>query len=153
MDLLQPASCPHRMARVGRDLKDCEAPTPRHTQGHQLPYLIPAQAAQSPIQPGLEHLQGWTGHPQPLWAAVPAPHRSHRKGLALSPLCFKAPVPQCHPAQTQIKVQLPERLKNKRQKETPTAPHIWAQQNLTAISCSGDQSSPSTRTPSAPGHL
>jgi len=25
--------------------------------------------AQGPIQPGLEHLQGWTGHPQPLWAA------------------------------------------------------------------------------------
>ena len=24
-----------------------------------------------PIQPGLEHLQGWMGHPQPLWAAVP----------------------------------------------------------------------------------
>jgi len=23
-----------------------------------------------PIQPGLEHLQGWMGHPQPLWAAV-----------------------------------------------------------------------------------
>ena len=44
--------------------------TPRHTQGHQPPHLIPAQAAQSPIQPGLEHLQGWTGHPQPLWAAV-----------------------------------------------------------------------------------
>jgi len=21
------------------------------------------------IQPGLEHLQGWMGHPQPLWAA------------------------------------------------------------------------------------
>ena len=50
-------------------------------QGHQLPYLILAQAAQGPIQPGLEHLQGWTGHPQPVWAAVPAPHHSHRKEL------------------------------------------------------------------------
>jgi len=39
------------------------------------------QAAQGPIQPGLEHLQGWTGHPQPLWAAVPAPHHSHSKAL------------------------------------------------------------------------
>ena len=39
-------------------------------QSHQPPHLISAQAAQGPIQPGLEHLQGWTGHPQPLWAAV-----------------------------------------------------------------------------------
>jgi len=31
-------------------------------QGHQSPYLIPAQAAQGPIQPGLEHLQGWGLH-------------------------------------------------------------------------------------------
>jgi len=58
------------MAWVGRDLKDHEAPTPHHRQGHQPPHLIPAQAAQGPIQPGLEHLQGWTGHPQPLSAAV-----------------------------------------------------------------------------------
>ena len=55
---------------AGRDLKDHEAPTPPHRQGHQPPHFIPAQAAQGPIQPGLEHLQGWTGHPQPLWAAV-----------------------------------------------------------------------------------
>ena len=47
-----------------------------HRQSHQPPHLIPDQAAQGPIQPGLEHLQGWTGHPQPLWAAVPAPHHS-----------------------------------------------------------------------------
>ena len=38
-------------------------------QGPQPPNLIPAQSAQGPIQPGLEHLQGWSGHPQPLWAA------------------------------------------------------------------------------------
>uniref|UniRef100_A0A8C3L1I6 Kinesin family member 13B n=1 Tax=Chrysolophus pictus TaxID=9089 RepID=A0A8C3L1I6_CHRPC len=49
---------------------------PCHMQGHQPPHLIPPQAAQGPIQPGLGHLQGWTGHPQPLWAAVPAPHHS-----------------------------------------------------------------------------
>jgi len=69
------------MARVGRDLKDHEAPTPRHTQGHRPPHFIPAQAAQGPIQPGLEHLQGWMGHPQPLWAAVPAPPHSLCKEL------------------------------------------------------------------------
>jgi len=33
-----------------------------HRQGHQPPRLIPAQAAQGPIQPGLEHLQGWGIH-------------------------------------------------------------------------------------------
>jgi len=56
------------MARVGRDLKDHEAPTHPHLrQGHQPPHVMPAQAAQGPIQPGLEHLQGWTGRPQPLW--------------------------------------------------------------------------------------
>ena len=67
---------------VGRDLKDDEAPTPpRHRQGHQPSHLIPAQAAQGPIQPGTEHLQGWMGHPQPLQAAVPAPHHSLCKEL------------------------------------------------------------------------
>ena len=56
---------------AGRDREDDEAPTPpRHRQGHQPPHSVPAQAAQGPIQPGTEHLQGWTGHPQPLWAAV-----------------------------------------------------------------------------------
>ena len=30
----------------------------RHRQGHQPPYLILDQAAQRPIQPGLQHLQG-----------------------------------------------------------------------------------------------
>jgi len=69
------------MVCVGRDLKDHKAPTPRHRQGHQPPYLILDQATQGPIQPGHEHLQGWMGHPQPLWAAVPAPHHSHRKEL------------------------------------------------------------------------
>jgi len=70
------------MPWVGRDLKDHEAPTPCCRQGHQPPHFLPAQVAQGPIQPGLEHLQGWTGHPQPLWAAVPAPHHSLGKELA-----------------------------------------------------------------------
>jgi len=51
------------MAWVGRDLKDYEAPTPLPEAGHLPPHFI---AAQSPIQPGLEHLQGWMEHPQPL---------------------------------------------------------------------------------------
>ena len=50
------------MAWVGRDLKDHEAPTPCCRQGHQPPYLIQGQAAQGPIQPGLEHFQGWSIH-------------------------------------------------------------------------------------------
>uniref|UniRef100_A0A8V0XBP6 Sialin n=1 Tax=Gallus gallus TaxID=9031 RepID=A0A8V0XBP6_CHICK len=47
-----------------------------HMQGHQPPHLILDQAAQGPIQPGLEHLQGQGIHSlseQP----VPAPHHSH----------------------------------------------------------------------------
>jgi len=48
----------HRMAWVGRGLKHLEAPTPCCMQGRQAPRLILAQAAQGPIQPGLEHLQG-----------------------------------------------------------------------------------------------
>ena len=60
------------MAWVGRDLKDHESPTPCRMQGHQHPHLILDQAAQGPIQPGLERLQGWGIHNQP----VPAPHHS-----------------------------------------------------------------------------
>ena len=52
----------HRMAQVGRDLKDHEAPTPHHRQGHQPPHLILNQAAQGPTQPGLKHLQGRGTH-------------------------------------------------------------------------------------------
>jgi len=36
--------------------------TAHHRQGHQLPHLILDQAAQGPIQPGLEHLQVWAIH-------------------------------------------------------------------------------------------
>ena len=53
---------------------------PPHT-GPPTSTLNTRPAAQGPIQPGLEHLQGWTGHPQPLWAAVPAPPHSHSKEL------------------------------------------------------------------------
>jgi len=45
-------------------------------QGHQPPYLILDQAAQGPIQPGLEHLQGWGIHSLS-GQTVPAPHHSH----------------------------------------------------------------------------
>jgi len=58
-----------RMAWVGRDLKDHQDPI------HQPPHLIPDQAAQGPIQPGFENLQGRGIHSlseQP----VPAPHYS-----------------------------------------------------------------------------
>ena len=51
-----------------------------HRQGHQPPHLILDQVAQGPIQPGLEHLQGWGIHNlsgQP----VPAPHHSPGKEL------------------------------------------------------------------------
>jgi len=76
------------MAWVGRDLKDHQVSTPnhppQHRQGHQPPHFIPAQAAQGPIQSGLEHHQGRTGHPQPLWAAVAAPHHSLGKMLGCS---------------------------------------------------------------------
>ena len=69
------------MTWVGRDLKDHEAPTPPcRMEGHWPLYLILDQAAQSPIQPGLEHLQGQGTHnlsEQP----VPAAHHSHCKEL------------------------------------------------------------------------
>ena len=34
---------------------------PCHTQGHRPPHVTTDQAVQGPIQPGLKHLQGWTG--------------------------------------------------------------------------------------------
>jgi len=46
------------MVWVGRDRKDHPVPNPCHGQGH----LPPDQIAQSPIQPGLEHLQGFGIH-------------------------------------------------------------------------------------------
>jgi len=53
---------------------------PCHRQGRQPPRTVLDQAAQDPIQPGLEHLQGWGIHNlsgQP----VPAPHHSLGKEL------------------------------------------------------------------------
>ena len=68
----------HRMAWVGRDLKDHESEgLPSARQGLQPPHLLD-QVAQGPIQPGLEHLQGRSIHNlsgQP----VPAPHHSLSK--------------------------------------------------------------------------
>ena len=66
------------MVRVGKDLKDHESPTllnPCHKQGHQPSHLILDQAAQGPIQPGLERLQGWGMH-NLSEQTVPAPHHS-----------------------------------------------------------------------------
>jgi len=66
----------HRMAGLERTSRITKLQHLHHTQGHQPPHFIPAQAAQGHIQPGLQHLHVWMGHPQPLWAAVPAPHHS-----------------------------------------------------------------------------
>ena len=46
------------MVGLEGNLKDHLIPTPCHGQGH----LPPAQVAQSPIQPGLGHCQGWGIH-------------------------------------------------------------------------------------------
>jgi len=64
-----------RMAWVGRDLKDHWASTFLPQAGPPASHLILDQAVQNPIQPSLEHLQGWGIHSlsgQP----VPAPHHS-----------------------------------------------------------------------------
>lgn len=53
------------MAWVGRDLK-----------AHLIPVLLPLnQVAQSPIQPGLKDLQGWSIHS----FTVPVPHHPLRE--------------------------------------------------------------------------
>jgi len=72
----------HRLAWVGRDPKDHPVPNLGHRQGQQPPYLVLDEAAQGPIQPGLEHPQGWGIHivsGQP----VPAPHHSLSKNPVL----------------------------------------------------------------------
>ena len=72
----------HRMAWIGRDLKDHESPTP--LQQARLPTSISntRSGCPGPHPPGLEHLQGRGSHNlsgQP----VPAPHYSHSKELPL----------------------------------------------------------------------
>ena len=70
------------MARVERDLNYqtiMELQAPHHMQGHQPPHLILGQAAQVPIQPGLEHFQGGgihnlSGRPDP----APNIHQIHK---------------------------------------------------------------------------
>jgi len=49
--------------------------SPYHMQGHQAAYLILDQAAQGPIQPGLEHLQQQSIHNLP-GQPVTVPHHS-----------------------------------------------------------------------------
>ena len=70
----------HRMAWVGRDPMITELQPPCRVQDHQPPHLILVQAAQGPIQPGLDHLQtrgihSLSGQP------IPTPHHSHSKEL------------------------------------------------------------------------
>jgi len=48
-----------RMAWVERAPRLIRVEALCHRQSHQPPDLVPDQAAQGPIQPGLEHLQGW----------------------------------------------------------------------------------------------
>ena len=74
----------HRVVWLGRDLIDRLVPTPCHGLGP----LPPAQGAQSPIQPGLEHCQGGGSHSlsgQP----VPGPHHPSSRGhlVPVSPDC------------------------------------------------------------------
>jgi len=47
------------MAWVGRDPKDYQVPFPCCTQGHYPLDLVLAQAAQGPIQPGVEDIRAW----------------------------------------------------------------------------------------------
>jgi len=52
----------HRMAWVGRDLKDHLVPTSCHRQGCCPLNLIPYKSAPGSIQAGPEHQQGWGIH-------------------------------------------------------------------------------------------
>jgi len=51
----------HRTTWAGRDLKDHPVPTIRHRQGSQPPNKAPGQGP-GPIQPALQHPQGWGTH-------------------------------------------------------------------------------------------
>ncbi|NXG55756.1 PR40A factor, partial [Hemiprocne comata] len=61
-----------------RDLKDHLVPNPLHGQGH----LPPDQVAPSPIQPALEHFQGWGSHSFP-GQPGPGSHHSDKNLLLL----------------------------------------------------------------------
>ena len=60
----------NRTTYVGSDLKGHPVPTPCHGQG----CYPPDQAAQGPIQPGLEHVQRWD---MPSFAGQPPPAPHH----------------------------------------------------------------------------
>jgi len=62
----------HGMVWVGKDLIDHLLPSPHHGQGP----LPPAQAAPSPIQPGLEPCQGGDSHSFS-GQRGPGPHHPH----------------------------------------------------------------------------
>ena len=64
---------------------------PHHKQGHQPPHLIPAQAAHGPIQPDLEHLQGWDTH-----SLSGQPGRSF-SALLFTCRCPGSQIPVVHP--------------------------------------------------------
>ena len=69
------------MAWVGRDLKDHEGSNlPAAGRATNLHNLILVLVAQGPIQPGLEHHQGWGIH-KLSGQSVPAPQHSHSKEL------------------------------------------------------------------------
>ena len=65
----------HRAAWVGRNLKGHLVSTLCHKQGCQPLNQAPAQAAQGPMEPGPECLQGWGSHRFP-GQPVPVPHLS-----------------------------------------------------------------------------
>jgi len=70
----------HRMAWVGRDLKDRESPTPLPKAGPPTSPFNTRPGCPGP-HPTWPRIPLGTGHPQPLWAPVPAPHHSHSKEL------------------------------------------------------------------------
>ena len=69
-------SSSHRMAWVGRDIKDCQVPTTLTQVG----LTTTDQAAQGPIQPEVKHLQRWDIH-NLSGQRIQAPHHSLRKEL------------------------------------------------------------------------
>ena len=67
---------------------------PCYRQGCQSPYLIPDQAAQGPIQPGLEHLQGPPVQCHQTTAAQSPSEETHC-ALLESPLLFSELKSKC----------------------------------------------------------